>query len=169
MTLQKIDTSLNEKKIKEDDRLIRNKTSDYLSNIRKDLKIFEYSYRQEFLPAPTREKPFADKKALNFVAALKKIDLRLENLEVSVRCADSSLDDKSWDRYKNKFEVLMQLCNIDEQIMQNTIVFYQKHTEESLNEHSLNNLDNFLTGLEKNMKERQEYLRVQTQHIDIKF
>lgn len=169
MTLEKVDEHLNETKIKEDDRVVRTKTSDYLNMIRRDLKNFESGYRQEFLPPPSREKPFPDKKALAFVAEIKKIDLKIEHWETLVRGADSALDDKEWNRYKNKKVVLHELLQMDEQMMRQTTHFYEQLENVSKKDTIVSLIDTFLSEFEQSFKKRQEYLRVQVQKIEMKF
>lgn len=169
MAIEKLDNNLSPTKLKEDNRLIRMKISEYLNLIRKDLRKFESDYRQEYLPSPTREKPFPDKKAVAFLGVVKKIELRIENLETLIRGADSSLDDKNWTRYKDKNEVLTHLCALDENMMKEVTYFYNELEQETIQTSNMLKLETFLSDFEQLLKKRQEYLRVQVTVKDINF
>lgn len=169
MALDKLDTHSNPSQMKEDARLVRTKTSDYLNMLRKMLRNFDLSYRQEYLPPPTRENPFPDKKALAFVNFIKKQETRIEHIETLIRGADSSLDDTSWAKHKDKNSVLQRLYLLDEEMMLSVTKFYDDFSSNPMNTDSVELLESFLTSFERLFKDRQEYLRVQVQTVTLKF
>ncbi len=96
-----------------DDLLIRARVSEMLGMARASLAAIERTYRQQHLPAPTREKPFPDAAAVATAQALQREQQAIESLEVRVRNAAVPEMDRVNQRHRNERETLDRLAVID--------------------------------------------------------
>ena len=147
--------------LESDDRLIRTKISDYLGMVREQMRKFEMQYRAEFLPPPTREKTFPDRKAVAFVKKIKQVENKLEAVETLIRGATTPHDDQNWRRHRSASETLVKLAETDENLMVSVMAFYEGVERTEFNADSVMLVDSFLSEFERNFKSRQEFLRVQ--------
>lgn len=100
-----------------DDLLIRARVSEMLGMARASLAAMERTYRQQHLPAPTREHPFPDTAVIAVAQALQREQQALESLEVRVRNAAVPEMDRVNQRHRNERDTLDQLAAVDGELV----------------------------------------------------
>ena len=100
-----------------DDLLIRARVSEMLGAARASLATMERAYRQQYLPAPTREHPFPDAAVMAIAQALQRQQQALESLEVRVRNAAVPEMDRVNQRHRNERDTLDRLAAVDGELV----------------------------------------------------
>lgn len=106
-----------ENQLRADDQLVRAKAAWLLSSAAASIQEAESEYRREFLPAPSRAKPFPDPKAVSAAQ-------QLERLGQAVRAVGNRLcelpvpeNDRMTQRFRDEAVTLAQLLGQDEQLV----------------------------------------------------
>jgi hypothetical protein len=106
-----------ENQLRADDQLVREKAGWLLGHAAASVESAESNYRREFLPAPTREKPFPD-------AAAVAVAQRLERLVKAIRALVNRMtelpvpgSDRMTQRFREEAPTLEALIALDEQLV----------------------------------------------------
>jgi hypothetical protein len=106
-----------ENQLRADDQTIRSKAASLLGQAMTSVSAAESEYRREYLPPPSRAKPFPDAQA---VAAAQK----LERLAVAIGAAEAALqhqpvpeNDRMTQRYRHEAPTLAKLMEYDERLV----------------------------------------------------
>ena len=110
-----------ENKDRADDLLIRQEVSHWLGQVRAAMARQESDYRREYLPPPSREKPFPDRTVVSRAQAYQRLGQTIEALEVEIRNAAVPEDDRTWRRHRNEGDTLKQLMEADLEIAEAAI------------------------------------------------
>ena len=106
-----------ENQLRADDQLVRAKAGWILSNAAASVDAAESEFRREFLPAPTREKPFPDANAVASAQQLERLakDIRV----VANRLAELPVpeNDRMTQRFREEAPTLQGLIALDEQLV----------------------------------------------------
>lgn len=165
-------------------KVVQDKVIGYLLQFKNTMKELEANYRKEFLPPPSREKPFADKDALSFVKILTDFKVKLEQKEVVVRNSINPNDDNIARKYRENKSTLLALALLDEQLLGyvqqfeqfffgldfnlNSFIYsanssssnYVKDVNQAIYQNNLIHLDKFLNDFTNLIKQRQDFLRL---------
>ncbi len=106
-----------ENQLRADDQMVRSKAASLLGEAMAAVGAAESEYRREYLPPPTRAKPFPDAEA---VASAQK----LERLAKSIGAAETQLqhqpvpeNDRMTQRYRHEAPTLAKLIEFDERLV----------------------------------------------------
>jgi hypothetical protein len=106
-----------ENQLRADDQLVRAKAGWILSNAAASVDAAESEFRREFLPAPTRAKPFPDASAVASAQQLERLakDIRA----VANRLAELPVpeNDRMTQRFREEAPTLQGLIALDEQLV----------------------------------------------------
>lgn len=106
-----------ENQLRADDQLVRAKAGWILSNAAASVDAAESEFRREFLPAPTRAKPFPDASAVASAQQLERLakDIRV----VANRLAELPVpeNDRMTQRFREEAPTLQGLIALDEQLV----------------------------------------------------
>jgi len=106
-----------ENQLRADDQLVRAKAGWILGNAAASVDAAESAFRREFLPAPTRAKPFADASAVTTAQELERLakDIRA----VANRLAELPVpeNDRMTQRFREEAPTLQGLIALDEQLV----------------------------------------------------
>ena len=104
--------------LRTDDLLIRSKAAELLARARHDVVDAELAYRREHLPAPTRDKPFADPEALRQARRIQAVADELSAVAAAITSAPVPESDRMWERHRNETTTLAQLGEIDIELVE---------------------------------------------------
>lgn len=106
-----------ENQLRADDQLVREKAGWILSNAAASVNAAESEFRREFLPAPSRAKPFPDASAVSSAQELERLakDIRA----VANRLAELPVpeNDRMTQRFREEAPTLQGLIALDEQLV----------------------------------------------------
>ena len=106
-----------ENQLRADDQIVRAKAGWILSNAAANVDAAESDFRREFLPAPTRAKPFPEASAVTSVQQLERLakDIRA----VANRLAELPVpeNDRMTQRFREEAPTLQGLIALDEQLV----------------------------------------------------
>jgi hypothetical protein len=106
-----------ENQLRADDQLIRTKAASLLGNAMANVSEAESAYRREFLPAPTRAKPFPDAAAIEAAQKLERLAGALGALEAAILHQPAPENDRMTQRYRNEAQTLQVLMGFDERLV----------------------------------------------------
>lgn len=106
-----------ENQLRADDQLVRAKAGWILGNAAASVSAAEGEYRREFLPAPSRAKPFPDAAAVASAQELER--LRKDISAVANRLAELPVpeNDRMTQRFREEAPTLAGLIAVDEQLV----------------------------------------------------
>ena len=106
-----------ENQLRADDQLVRAKAGWILSNAASSVKAAEGEYRREFLPAPSRAKPFPDPAAVSGAQELERLAKDIS--AVANRMAELPVpeNDRMTQRFREEAPTLQALIALDEQLV----------------------------------------------------
>lgn len=113
-----------ENKLRADDLLIRNKVSGILSAARAHLSALENDWRREFLPPPTRDQPFPDRKMVDHAKRITRSGQFIEQVATAILAAETPTNDKIWLRHRTERGLLEVLEAIDVRLIDTAIAFH---------------------------------------------
>ncbi len=102
-----------ENQLRSDDLLIREKVSYLLTHAHAAIAAAESEFRQQQLPPPTREQPFADPQAIRQAKGLAALGHSVATIESAIRAAPVPENDRMWQRHRREANLLAQLLEID--------------------------------------------------------
>jgi hypothetical protein len=102
-----------ENQLRADDQMIRSKASWLLGEGATAVSAAESDYRREFLPAPTRAKPFPDAEAVASAQKLERLHRELIALEQFIQQLPVPANDRMTQRYRLEAPTLVNLIHFD--------------------------------------------------------
>ena len=106
-----------ENQLRADDQLIRSKAASLLGDAMASVDAAENAYRREFLPAPTRAKPFPDAAAVEAAQKLERLARAIGALEASIQHQPVPENDRMTQRYRKEAQTLQRLMGFDERLV----------------------------------------------------
>jgi len=106
-----------ENQLRADDQLVRSRAAGLLGIATASVTDAEAEYRREFLPAPSRAKPFPDAAAVAAVQRLERLALGIGALEALIQQQPVPENDRMTQRYRQEAPTLKALIHYDEQLV----------------------------------------------------
>jgi hypothetical protein len=106
-----------ENQLRADDQLVRSKAASLLGIAAACISEAESAYRREFLPPPTRAKPFPDAEAIAGAQRLERLGREISLLEQLIHQQPAPENDRMTQRYRNEAQTLQTLIEHDEQLV----------------------------------------------------
>lgn len=106
-----------ENQLRADDQLVRAKASWLLGIAMESVVEAEAAYRREFLPPPSREKPYPDAAAVATVQRLERLARGIGALEAAIQQQPVPENDRMTQRYRQEAPTLQALIRCDEQLV----------------------------------------------------
>ena len=106
-----------ENQLRADDQLVRSKAAWLLGIAMEYVNAAENEYRREFLPAPSREKPFPEAAAVAGSQRLERLARGIGALEASIQQQPVPENDRMTQRYRQEAPTLGNLIHCDEQLV----------------------------------------------------
>jgi hypothetical protein len=103
--------------LRADDQLVRSKAASLLGIAMASVIAAETEYRREFLPAPSRAKPFPDAAAVAAAQRLERLARGIGALEASIHQQPVPENDRMTQRYRQEAPTLKTLIGHDEQLV----------------------------------------------------
>jgi hypothetical protein len=102
-----------ENQLRADDQMVRSKASWLLGEAANAVSAAESDYRREFLPAPTRAKPFPDAAAVASAQKLERLHGEICGLEQFIQQLPAPANDRMTQRYRLEAPTLANLIHFD--------------------------------------------------------
>ena len=102
-----------ENQLRADDQMVRSKASWLLGGAATAVSAAESDYRREFLPAPSRAKPFPDAAAVASAQKLERLHGALTSLEQFLHQLPAPENDRMTQRYRLEAPTLANLIHYD--------------------------------------------------------
>jgi hypothetical protein len=106
-----------ENQLRADDQLVRSKAAGLLGIAMASVDDAESEYRRQFLPAPTRQKPFPDAAAVAAAQRLERLARGIGALEALIQQQPVPENDRVTERYRQEAPTLQSLIHWDEQLV----------------------------------------------------
>lgn len=106
-----------ENQLRADDHLVRAKAAWLLGEAMSAVRSAESEYRREFLPAPTRAKPFPDATAVAAAQKLERLAQQIGAIEASIHQLPVPENDRMTQRFRLEAPTLKTLIEHDEQLV----------------------------------------------------
>ncbi|MGH9586092.1 MAG: hypothetical protein ACRD3F_04025 [Acidobacteriaceae bacterium] len=103
--------------LRADDQLVRSKAAWLLGGAATSVSTAETEYRREFLPAPSRAKPFPDAAAVAAAQKLERLARGIGALELFIHQQPVPENDRMTQRYRQEGATLKTLTGFDEQLV----------------------------------------------------
>lgn len=102
-----------ENQLRADDQMVRSKASWLLGEAATAVCSAESDYRREFLPAPTRAKPFPDAEAVASAQKLERLHREIIEIEQFIHQLPAPANDRMTQRYRLEAPTLANLIRFD--------------------------------------------------------
>ncbi|HZQ44123.1 MAG TPA: hypothetical protein VFA99_12785 [Acidobacteriaceae bacterium] len=106
-----------ENQLRADDQLVRAKAGLILSNAAASVNAAESEYRREFLPAPSRAKPFPDAAAVSAAQELERLSKDISAIANRLAELPVPESDRMTQRFREEAPTLQALIALDEQLV----------------------------------------------------
>jgi hypothetical protein len=106
-----------ENQLRADDLLVRSKVSWLLGIARASIESAESRYRREFIPTPSREKPFPDAKAVSGAQTIERLSRAIGSIEGQIRSQPVPENDRMTQRYRREDASLIRLIEYDQTLV----------------------------------------------------
>jgi hypothetical protein len=106
-----------ENQLRADDQLVRGKAAWLLGIAMASVQTAESEYRREFLPPPSRKKPFPDAAAVASAQHLERLAGEIGALEALIQQQPVPENDRMTQRYREEASTLATLIHYDEQLV----------------------------------------------------
>lgn len=106
-----------ENQLRADDQLVRAKAASLLGEAMASVCAAESAYRHEFLPPPTRAKPFPDAAAIADAQRLEELARAIGALEAAIHSQPVPANDRMSQRYRDEAPTLQRLLQQDERLV----------------------------------------------------
>jgi hypothetical protein len=106
-----------ENQLRADDQLIRSKAASLLGDAMISVNAAESVYRHDFLPPPTRAKPFPDAAAVESAQKLERLARSIGALEATIQHQPVPENDRMTQRYRQEAQTLQVLMGFDERLV----------------------------------------------------
>ncbi len=105
-----------ENQLRADDQLVRSKAAGLLGTAMTRVSEAEAEYRRQFLPPPSRQKPFPDPAAVASAQRLERLAQGIGALEALIQQQPVPENDRVSQRYRQEAPTLQSLIRFDEQL-----------------------------------------------------
>ena len=106
-----------ENQLRSDDQLVRSKAAELLGIAAASVSTAESDYRREFLPPPTRAKPFPDPAAVASAQRLERLARGISGVEQLIHQQPVPENDRMSQRFRAEAPTLKSLIQFDEQLV----------------------------------------------------
>ncbi|HLJ75998.1 MAG TPA: hypothetical protein VKT75_01220 [Acidobacteriaceae bacterium] len=106
-----------ENQLRADDQLVRSKAAPLLGEAMSSVCAAESAYRRDFLPAPTRAKPFPDSEAVTNAQRLEQLARAIGAIEAALQHQPVPANDRMTQRYREEGATLKKLLGHDERLV----------------------------------------------------
>lgn len=106
-----------ENQLRADDQFVRSKSASLLGEAMNSVCDAESAYRREFLPPPTRAKPFPDAAAIADAQRLEELGRSIGALEAALHHQPVPGNDRMSQRYRDEAPTLERLLQQDERLV----------------------------------------------------
>ena len=106
-----------ENQLRADDQMIRSKAASLLGEAMASISAAESEYRREFLPPPTRAKPFPDAEAVASAQKLERLARAIGAVEATLQHQPVPENDRMTQRYRQEAQTLARLIEFDERLV----------------------------------------------------
>lgn len=106
-----------ENQLRADDQLVRSKAASLLGEATSSVCAAESAYRRDFLPAPTRAKPFPDAEAVANAQHLERLASAIGAVEAALQHQPVPASDRMTQRYREEGPTLRKLLDHDERLV----------------------------------------------------
>ncbi|MGA7343606.1 MAG: hypothetical protein WBE72_02970 [Terracidiphilus sp.] len=106
-----------ENQLRADDQMIRSKAASLLGEAMTGVSTAENAYRREFLPPPSRAKPFPDAEAVASAQKLERLGKAIGALEAQLQHQPVPENDRMTQRYRHEAPTLQKLIEFDERLV----------------------------------------------------
>jgi hypothetical protein len=106
-----------ENQLRADDQMVRSKASSLLGEAMAAVCAAESEYRREYLPAPTRAKPFPDAEAVASAQKLERLAKSIGAVEALIQHQPAPENDRMTERYRQEAPTLAKLIGFDERLV----------------------------------------------------
>jgi hypothetical protein len=106
-----------ENQLRADDQLVRSKAASLLGIAMTSVSEAEAEYRRQFLPPPSRQKPFPDPAAVAAAQRLERLAQGIGALEGLIQQQPVPENDRVSQRYRQEAPTLQSLIHFDEQLV----------------------------------------------------
>lgn len=143
-----------ENQFRADDQLVRSKSTWMLGMAMSSVCAAEIEFRREFLPAPSRAKPFPDAEAVKSAQRLERLAKDIGALEALIQQQPVPENDRMTQRYREEAPTLKKLIGYDEQLVGQCELL-----RSMLSSHKASAILESMPDLETGLKAIQETLR----------
>lgn len=105
-----------ENQLRADDQLVRSQAAALLGNATASVESAESNYRREFLPPPSRSKPFPDAVAVASAQSLERLGRSIGAIKAALTHQPVPENDRMTQRYREEAPTLQRLIAIDERL-----------------------------------------------------
>ncbi len=106
-----------ENQLRADDQLVRSRAASLLGSAMTSVSEAEAEYRRQFLPPPSRQKPFPDAAAVAAAQRLERLAQGIGALEGLIQQQPVPENDRVSQRYRQEAPTLQSLIHFDEQLV----------------------------------------------------
>jgi hypothetical protein len=106
-----------ENQLRADDQLVRSKAASLLGEAMRSVCGAESGYRREYLPPPTRAKPFPDAEAVASAQKLERLAREIGAVEAQLQHQPVPENDRMTQRYRQEAPTLQKLIEFDERLV----------------------------------------------------
>jgi hypothetical protein len=106
-----------ENQLRADDQLVRSKAASLLGEAVSSVGAAESEYRREFLPPPSRVKPFPDASAVADAQRLERLGQAICAIEAALQQQPVPGNDRMTQRYREEAPTLQKLLDHDERLV----------------------------------------------------
>ncbi len=106
-----------ENQLRADDQMIRSKAASLLGEAMASVSAAESAYRREYLPPPSRAKPFPDADAVASVQKLERLAKAIGAVEAALQHQPVPENDRMTQRYRQEAPMLAKLIEHDERLV----------------------------------------------------
>ncbi len=106
-----------ENQLRADDQMVRSKAASLLGEAMAAVSAAESEYRREYLPPPTRAKPFPDAEAVASAQKLERLAKNIGAVEALIQHQPAPENDRMTQRYRHEAPTLAKLIGFDERLV----------------------------------------------------
>jgi hypothetical protein len=106
-----------ENQLRGDDQMVRSKAASLLGEAMAGVCSAESVYRREYLPPPTRAKPFPDAEAVAAAQKLERLAKAIGAVEAQLQHQPVPENDRMTQRYRHEAPTLQKLIEFDERLV----------------------------------------------------
>lgn len=149
-----------ENQLRADDQLVRAKAANLLGMGRASVTEAEAEYRRQFLPPPSRQRPFPDPSAIQTAQRLEHLTRQIDAVETLIHQLPVPENDRMTQRYREEAPTLRTLIYHDEQLVGQCELLRSMLTGKSADTilQDLSNLERGLEAIRTTLRNREGVL-----------